>query len=132
MPGMVLFDVRVSVLAGVLYAYTLPLWRSIYCTTASGDELAFPALRVTTSPGTTGPALIFTNLAPTAIGIPGDVVVDSPVVVSPDESGAFCPATGKLALPTGATAMPAEPVKNMKYAAAPNPRTTITIAAMIK
>ena len=80
------------------------------------------------SPGTTGPALIFTSRAETVTGAPTGVVE---VLVVP-ASNVPCPATGKFVLPSGATATPAEPVKNIKYAATPSPRTTSTTAAMMR
>lgn len=83
---------------------------------------------VTTSPGTTGPALIFINLAETADGAPG-ATAGAPGVV--EVGGAPCPAVGNVA-PGAVVILGVPPVKKAKYIQAPSPMTTIPAAAMIK
>lgn len=77
----------------------------------SGEELAVTAFLYTTaSPGTTGPILIFTSRVETATGEPVEALDGLGVPVF-GLVAFVCPATGRLALPGGATATPAEPVK---------------------
>jgi hypothetical protein len=69
-------------------------------------------LYTTASPGTTGPALIFTSREETAtgIGVPAETLGALDVVPVFGDAVVF-PAAGKFVLPVGATVTVVEPVK---------------------